>query len=89
MYDFQEHLPDLTDSNNSENTAEFQEAKIALSNSQKLRSQIRRRFFDIAVSIKEKLSSDHPGRQVLVSILFEDAEEEGIDQNEWEPWIVK
>ncbi|CAD8050597.1 unnamed protein product [Paramecium primaurelia] len=89
MYDFQEQLPDLTDSNNSENTHEAQQAKIALSNSQKLRSQIRRRFFDLALKVKEGLPLYHPGRQILVSILFEDAEEEGIDENEWESWIVK
>jgi len=39
--------------------------------------------------VKEELPLYHTGRKVLISILFEDAEEEGVEEGEWEGWIKK
>ncbi|KAM3134372.1 hypothetical protein pb186bvf_013485 [Paramecium bursaria] len=85
MYDF--NVIDLADSGSSQE-AEIK-AKIALSNSQKLRGQIRRRFFEVASKIKETLPLNSPGRRILISVLFEDAEDEGIEEKDWEDWLLR
>lgn len=40
------------------------------------------------MKVKEKLPLYHSGRKQLISILFEDAEEEGVEEAEWEDWIM-
>ncbi|CAD8192261.1 unnamed protein product [Paramecium pentaurelia] len=47
---------------------------------------IKRRFFDLALEIKSELPINHPGRKVLVSVLFEKAQ--NIDESQWHDWIL-
>lgn len=47
----------------------------------------RQRFFDLALSMKNTLEPDHPSKKILVSKLFEEAQDAGIRENEWKIWL--
>ncbi|KAM3138414.1 hypothetical protein pb186bvf_009500 [Paramecium bursaria] len=47
---------------------------------------LKRKFFDIALQIKSDLPKDHQGRKVLVSMLFEEAQD--IPEKDWYQWIT-
>lgn len=47
----------------------------------------KRRFFDLALMVKSELPPTHPGRRVLVSMLYEQAQD--VDEKQWRGWIME